>query len=61
MLSVVNTQLISEDSRQKLSWIKMDPANAWDSPGLKQLRRIAERWWLQSLKHVVVKQTPPPS
>jgi len=46
MLSVVNTLLISEDRRQKLSWIKMDLANAWDGPGLKQLRRIAECWWL---------------
>jgi hypothetical protein len=46
MLSVVNTLLISEYSRQKLSWIKMDPANARDSPGLKQLRLVAECWWL---------------
>lgn len=42
----MNTLLISEDGRQKLSWIKMDPANAWDSLGLKQLRRVAEGWWL---------------
>ena len=49
MLSVVNTLLIAEDRRQKLSWIKMDLANAQDSPGLKQLSRIAEFRWLEGL------------
>ena len=34
MLCRVNTLLTSKDSRQKLSRIIMDPANAWNSPGL---------------------------